>query len=192
MLIIYAHFDRTGHNGEVLRNVESYMWEKDVSYEVLDLYGMGFEPLLHAEDMRARGKSENDPQVREIQEKMLAEREFVFIYPTWWGNVPAMLKGFYDRVFSAGFGFRYNEHGMPEGLLRGRRALVITTTGGPWFFQRVIKVSRALHVSTADVLRFCGFRTRTLLIGNCRKIDDRKREEIRKKVHRALTRFVGG
>lgn len=186
MLIIYAHFDRTGHNGEVLRTVESYARERDIPYEVLDLYGMNFDPFLRAEDMEVRGKSENDAQVREIQEKILAEREFVFIHPTWWGNVPAILKGFYDRVFSAGFAFRYKPNGLPERLLRGRRALVITTTGGPWFFQRIVKASRALRVSTSDTLRFCGFRTRTLLIGNCRKIDESKRKEIRRRVSRVL------
>ena len=79
---------------------------------------------------------------------------------------------------------------MPEGLLRSRRALVITTTGGPWFFQRIVKASRALRVSTSDTLRFSGFRTRTLLIGRCRKIDDTKREEIRRKVRRALDHFA--
>lgn len=191
MLVVYAHFDRSGHNGEVLRTVEEYLGKRKVPYEVLDLYASGFDPVLRAEDVRARGKSENDPAVREIQEKIGAERDFVFIYPTWWSNVPAMLKGFYDRVFSAGFAFRYKPSGLPDRLLRGRRALVVTTAGGPAAYHRLVTLSRSLRVSTDDVLGFSGFRTSGVLIGNCRKIDDRKREEIRRKVSRAMERFVG-
>lgn len=190
MLIVYAHFDRSGHNGEVLRTVEEYLGNREIPYEVLDLYASGFDPVLRAGDVRARGKSENDATVRALQEKIEAERDFVFIYPTWWTNVPAMLKGFYDRVFSVGFAFRYRPSGIPERLLRGRRALVVTTTGGPAAYHRIVALGRSVRVSTDDVLGFSGFRTRNLLIGNCRKIDEAKREEIRRRVRRAMGRFV--
>jgi len=191
MLVIYAHFDRSGHNGEVLRTVEECLGTRKIPYEVLDLYASGFDPILRAEDVKARGKSAHDATVRALQEKIESERDFVFIYPTWWTNVPAMLKGFYDRVFSAGFAFRYGANGLPVRLLRGRRALVITTTGGPAAYHRIVTLGRSLRVSTDDVLGFSGFRTRSLLIGNCRGIDEAKRGEIRRRVRRVMDRFVG-
>jgi len=191
MLVIYAHFDRSGHNGEVLKTVEECFRERELPYQVLDLYTSGFDPVLRAQDVRTRGKSETDATVRALQERIEAERDFVLIYPTWWTNVPAMLKGFYDRVFLVGFAFRYRPSGIPERLLRGRRALVITTTGGPAAYHRIVTLGRSIRVSTDDVLGFSGFRTRHLLIGHCRKLDETKRREIRRRVRRAVVRFVG-
>ncbi|MEI6650461.1 MAG: NAD(P)H-dependent oxidoreductase [Candidatus Moraniibacteriota bacterium] len=190
MLIIYAHFNKSGHNGEVLKSVEDYLIGKGKSYEVLDLYGIGFDPVLRAEEMADRGMSTTDVKVRELQEKIAAEREFMFIYPTWWSNVPAILKGFYDRVFSRGFAFRYRSNGFPEGLLKGKRALVITTSGGPAIFQQLVRLSRSIRVSTSDTLEFCGIRTKNLLIGNCMRLDEAKKNEIRRKVFRATRSFV--
>ncbi|MEI7749989.1 MAG: NAD(P)H-dependent oxidoreductase [Candidatus Moraniibacteriota bacterium] len=191
MLIIYAHFNKAGHCGEVLKTAEEWLAGKGKPYEVLDLYGIGFDPVLRAEEMASRGMSTTDPKLKELQEKILAEREFVFIYPTWWSNVPAVLKGFYDRVFASGFAFRYRENGFPEGLLKGKRALVITTSGGPAVYQYIARLGRSLRVTTSDTLEFCGIRTKSLLIGGCMKLDESKKTEIRTKVARALDGFVG-
>lgn len=190
MLIIYAHFSREGHCGEVLKTVEWWLAGKGKPYEVVDLSATGFDPILRAEEMIDRGISKTDPSVRAIQEKILAEREFVFIYPTWWSNVPAILKGFYDRVFASGFAFRYRENGFPEGLLKGKRALVIATAGGPAAYQRIVRGSRPIRVTTSDTLSFCGMKTKSLLIGGCVKLDDRKKTEIGRKVVRAMEGFM--
>ena len=191
MLIIYAHFDTAGHCGEALKTVEEGLLAKGKSYEVLDLYATGFDPILRPEEMIDRGLAKTDPQIREIQEKIIAEREYVFIYPTWWSNVPAILKGFYDRVFSSGFAFQYQKNGFPEGLLKGKHALVITTSGGPTFYQYAVRLRRSILVTTSDTLEFCGVKTKNLLIGGCVKLDETKKNEIKTKVTRSLAAFIG-
>jgi NAD(P)H dehydrogenase (quinone) len=192
MLIIYAHFEKAGHCGEVLKTAEWWLSGKGKPYEVLDLYATGFDPVLRAEEMTDRGISKTDAAVRAIQEKILAEREFIFIYPNWWSNVPAILKGFYDRVFASGFAFKYRENGLPEGLLTGKRALVIVTSGGPAPYQRIVRGNRPIKVTTSDTLSFCGMKTKSLLIGGCVKLDEKKKADIGRKVVSALEGFANG
>ncbi len=190
MLIIYAHFSRTGHNGVILKEVENWLKQRGQAYEVLDLYGIGFDPVLGVRDISQADGTSSDVFVHSIQEKILKAKNLIFIYPTWWSNVPAILKGFYDRVLMAQFAFRYGSSGLPEGLLKGRRALVFTTSGGPAVYQKIFRGSRSIKVTTDDTLEFCGLRTQSVLIGNCRALDEKKKIEITKKVIIAMKKFV--
>ncbi|MEI7621320.1 MAG: NAD(P)H-dependent oxidoreductase [Candidatus Moraniibacteriota bacterium] len=191
MLIIYAHFDHNGHSGQVLQTVENLLKTKGKAYELLDLYAMGFDPIGRAGDMQRQADNlAVDEKIRQIQEKILKATELVVIYPTWWINVPAILKGFYDRVLAAGFAFRYGANGMPEGLLKGKRALVITTAGGPAFYHALLRNNRSLKATTADTLNFCGVKTQALLIGDCRKFDEQKKTEIQQKVLVEMEKFA--
>jgi len=192
MIIIYAHYSKTGHVGTVLATVEATLQQRQRAYEVWDLYQLQFNPVFNPETYDrtdAQGISA-DPQIKTWQEKIKQETDFIIIYPTWWVNVPAILKGFYDRVLQARFAFRYKSNGLPEGLLRGKRALVITTTGAPAFFHRLIKWNRSLSISTADTLRFCGIQTTTLLFGSCVHINETKRQRITKKTRATLERWL--
>lgn len=63
-----------------------------------------------------------------IQDKISRADEIVFIFPTWWVNVPAILKNFFDNIFTSGFAYRYNKGSMfPEKLLTGKTVRVFTT-----------------------------------------------------------------
>lgn len=192
MIIIYAHYSKKGHAGTVLAVVEEELKNRQVPYELWDLYQLNFNPVFNAEthDMSDEYGMSHDPQIRDWQQKIKTETDFVLIYPTWWVNVPAILKGFYDRVFLARFAFRYKRNGLPEGLLRGKRALVITTTGAPALFHWLLKWNRSLRVSTADTLGFCGIKTTTLLFGSCVNIDDTKRQIITRRTRATLGRWL--
>ena len=63
----------------------------------------------------------------------------VFIYPTWWGTMPALLKGFIDRVFLPGFGFQYRDDSVWwDKLLKGKSArLIVTMDTPPWYFRLI-------------------------------------------------------
>jgi NAD(P)H dehydrogenase (quinone) len=143
--IIYAHPTREGHNGAILKNVETQLKERKEKYEVLDLYKMNFLPVLSKEELIASKEQKKSKDVEEIQKKIKKSDKLIAIYPIWWNSPPAILKGFIDRIFSAGFAFRYVKKGgmsMPEGLLQGRRAIVFTTGGGPKFFFKFFAKSR--------------------------------------------------
>lgn len=62
------------------------------------------------------------------QEQIKWADVIIFVYPVWWTGLPAMLKGYVDRVFSYGFAYQYVE-GNPVGLLEVKKALLFSTTG---------------------------------------------------------------
>jgi putative NADPH-quinone reductase len=81
----------------------------------------------------------------------------VFVYPTWWGTMPALLKGFIDKVFLPGFGFRYRKDSVWwDKLLKGKTArLIVTMDTPPWYF-RWIYGRPGHNAMKKSTLEFCG------------------------------------
>lgn len=79
----------------------------------------------------------------------------VFVYPTWWGTMPAVLKGFLDRVLAPGFAFSENERGFAP-LLRGRSAELLTTMDTPRWVYRWIYGAPGHKAMARAILGFCG------------------------------------
>jgi len=188
MLIIYAHPNKTGHCGYVLQTIETELKNKQISYEILDLYAMNFNPVMKPEEHYTSGHREISSDCLEIQKKISASDKMIFIYPVWWQNMPAILKGFLDRIFTAHFAYKYVNN-IPIGLLKGKKAIAIATTGGPMIYTMLIKCGRALKVLTRDTLEFCGIKSKGYLIPSARVLDDKKKKYIENKVKKALNNF---
>jgi len=162
MLVIYAHPNKNGHCGQILQNVIQGLKEKKQTYTLLDLYEMKYDPIMKNSEHYTSGHYDISEKNKEIQKLIKKTKKFIIIYPTWWNNVPAILKGFFDRVLVNKFAFEY-KHGIPFGLLKGR-ALVITSTGGPKFTYSLIQRKRSLKVVTIDTLFFCGVKSKGFVI----------------------------
>lgn len=122
----------------------------------LDLAELQFEPIL-----RKGFGSTLEPDLERAQAELSWAEHVVWIYPIWWGNLPALLKGFCDRVFLPGFAFRYLEgKALPQKLLSGRTSrLLVTLDSPPWYYRWLIgaPAERALAKAT---LEFCGISVR--------------------------------
>jgi len=82
----------------------------------------------------------------------------VFIYPTWWGTMPALLKAFFDRVFTEGFAFNEIEGGTGyQPLLKGKTAEAITTMDTPKWVYTIIYRAPGHNCLRRAILEFCGF-----------------------------------
>jgi NAD(P)H dehydrogenase (quinone) len=81
----------------------------------------------------------------------------VIAYPIWWGSVPALLKGFLDRILLPGFAFKYRPgKAFPEQLLRGRSAqLLVSMDTPPWYFRWVYRMPGIVQLKKTT-LEFCG------------------------------------
>ncbi len=104
---------------------------KALGHEVLvrDLYAMNFDPRLHVDELPSRDGGEPRPEIV-IERAMLRDTDvFAFFYPIWFGSPPAMLKGYIERVFGAGFGYASVKGGGNAPLLTGRRMISFTSTG---------------------------------------------------------------
>ncbi|GAC1030806.1 NAD(P)H-dependent oxidoreductase [Pseudomonas sp. No.21] len=126
---------------------------------LLKLGEMAFDPVLHQGYDQSQAL---EPDLLEAQRQIHWAEHLVFVYPVWWGGVPALLKGFFDRVFLPGFAFRYRGARSWEKLLEGRTAdLLVTLDTPPWYF-RWIYGAPGHRQMTRTILGFCGIKTRRL------------------------------
>ena len=104
-----------------------------------------------------------EPDLLEAQRQIHWAEHLVFVYPVWWGGVPALLKGSFDRTFLPGFPFKYrNRSPLSDKLLSGRTAdLLVTLDTPPWYF-RWIYGAPAHRQMVRTILGFCGIKTRRL------------------------------
>lgn len=95
-----------------------------------DLYRMKFDPCLHSDEMPWSQDAKPRPDI--VNERKLIEDAdvFAFAYPFWFNAPPAILKGYFERVFGAGFAFRPSAFAM-EPLLKGKRMISVTSSGAP-------------------------------------------------------------
>jgi NAD(P)H dehydrogenase (quinone) len=159
--------------------------KRERDYELIDLYTIDYDPRLREEEHYTSGNYVISEENKIFQKKIAEAKYLIFIYPTWWQNMPAILKGFVDRVFTPRFAFRY-VHNLPFGLLKGRRAVVLTSAGGPRFYTRLFTRDRAMTVLVKDVLRFCGIKTKGFGIGNARSMTEKQKAKIDKIVKKAV------
>ena len=185
-LILYAHPETESHARYTLHEVENRLKDLDKKYAVLDLYKMKFNPVLGADEMLNRDPEKTDKQIKEIQKKITDSDMLIFIYPVWWNGMPAMMKGFIDRVFSSGFAFKYVGK-MPKPLLKGKKAIVFTTTGTSKLLSCLFLGNRWKTVIARDNLGFCGIKTKVYHVGNAYRLTEGNKEKIRKNVEKALS-----
>lgn len=184
MLIIYAHPNKDGHCGYILQKTIEILEGKNISYELIDLYAINYDPALKPEEHYTSGHRKISPENKVFQEKIKNERRFIFIYPTWWNSVPAILKGFIDRIFTSRFAFYY-EKIFPKALLSGK-ASVLASTGGSRIISKFYFRDGSIKFMTRDVLGFCGIKSKAFVIDNATKLTEKQKNKISKKVKSAI------
>lgn len=92
-----------------------------------------FDPYLPAGEIPENGKV--PPLIRRHCRELQSADGIVIVHPNWWGQPPAVLKGWIDRVFRPGVAYRFEEgdsgEGVPVGLLRAKAALILNTSNTP-------------------------------------------------------------
>ncbi len=189
ILIVYAHPKTKGHCPKILEKTIEELVARNIPYEVLDLYKMNYDPILREDEHYTSGNRNISAENLSIQKKIIGSNHFIFIYPIWWGAMPAILKGFFDRIITPGFGYRY-ENVLPKKLLKGKKAIVIMTSGGPIWYS-YLRGNRPKKNIKNDILEFCGIKTKVYQIGKCRKLDDEKISKLNKVVQKAVWHLVG-
>ena len=128
--VILGHPDINSFNFAIADTVVTIL--RDVGHEVIfhDLYREEFPPVIHAEEIP---KEVLLPDIVAEHCREIAETEgIIIVHPNWWGQPPAILKGWIDRVIRPGVAYEFkdgdNGEGVPTGLLRARAALVFSTS----------------------------------------------------------------
>jgi NAD(P)H dehydrogenase (quinone) len=130
--------------------------------EVLDLYATGVAPAMSAEERRAYHGDDPivDPAIAAHAALVRRATALVFVYPTWWSGLPAILKGWLERVMVPGVGFVFDDRGrVRPGLPHVRHLVGVSTYGSPRRAVRLVNdngrrtITRALRMS-------CGWRAK--------------------------------
>lgn len=131
--------------------------------DVLDLYALGFRAAMSEEERLAYHSDTPilDPMVQEHAAILKRTHTVVFVYPTWWSGMPAVLKGWLERVMVPGVGFVFDErtNKVRPGLTNVRRLVGISTYGSPKAYVKFINdngrrtVNRAVRISCHPLAR---------------------------------------
>jgi len=176
VLIVYAHHEPKSFNGAMKELAISTLKEQRHEVKVSDLYAMKFKAIADKDDfvtlskpdylqyvLELKNAVEKDLFVEDIkqeQEKLRWADFIIFQYPLWWFSVPAILKGWFDRVLATGFAWDFGRM-YDKGLLAGKKAMISVTTGGP---ENIYSpnaphgwdINQVLYPVNHGVLYFCG------------------------------------
>lgn len=132
-LIIYTYPNHKSLNYAFLQEVINGCKENPYIKElqVLDLYEEKFNPLLEFNEYKLRRDMYLDPNLEKYREQITWADKIVFVYPIWWGRPPAMLLGYIDQLFASNFAYKDKNGLLPEGLLKGKTVVCISTMKGP-------------------------------------------------------------
>src|SRR4030043_1150576 len=128
--VILAHPDRSSFNHAIAQTVVEQLENNGHRVFFHDLYGEDFNPLLTGKEIPI-----DSPLPHVIKEHCDEIREaegIIIVHPNWWGQPPAILKGWIDRVIRPGIAYEFLEgdsgDGIPKGLLRAKAAIVLNTS----------------------------------------------------------------
>jgi NAD(P)H dehydrogenase (quinone) len=142
--------------------------------EVMHIEDMRFDPILHH---GYKTIQQLEPDLVLFQNRIRAAEHIVIVYPNWWGGMPALLKGLFDRTWIPRFAFKYIKEGwlgrlhMWDKLLNGKTArLIVTTNSPPWILWLAMgDVTRTLK---DNILRFSGIRVSTTMFGPSERMSE--------------------
>ncbi len=177
-LIVYTHLNPNSFTKAVVDQVKEVAHHQGQQIQVIDLYADKFNPILEFPDIQYSFMNGQAPEdVKKYQEKISWADHITFVYPLWWEQMPAMLKGFLDRVFSNGYAYRYGENG-PEGLLTGKSVRLFINTGNPSEVLSATGMHAAITKAVVEgIFEFCGMTAQTHFFGNVAQGSDELRLE---------------
>lgn len=163
VMMVTAHPQPDSFTAAVAAAARRGMRRSGHSVVELDLYAIGFVPAMSRAERAAYHDATPliDPMTVEHARQVRQAQALVFVYPTWWGGPPAVLRGWLERVLVPGVAFRFDEHGkVVPALTNVRRIVGISTYGSPRRYVRLMSdggrrmLRRALRMN-------CGWRAST-------------------------------
>lgn len=175
-MIVYAHHEPSSFTAAMKNLAYETLSRQGHSVEISDLYGEGFNPLAQKWDfvttsgghfnymLEQKHAAKLDlafsPDILGEIQKVKAADITLFITPLWWSSVPAILKGWFDRVLAMGVAWDGGEF-YEKGLLHGKQAMMIVAAGHPAEYysfggKHKATVPQVLHPIHHGTLAFCG------------------------------------
>jgi NAD(P)H dehydrogenase (quinone) len=178
VLVILGHPRLESYGNALSQAYERGAKEAGAEVKRLDLARLEFATnIMQAPDYDNK-TGEIEPALKEAQDLIRWADHLVFVYPTFWGDMPALLKAFIDRAFLTTFAFKYRK-GSPfqDKLLKGKTARIITTMDAPVFFYQLMYRSPGTNALKRATLYFCGVKpVHVTSIGRVRYLNEEQRK----------------
>lgn len=156
ILLINGHPDAESYNSALADAYLKGAMQTDADIKVINLRELAFNPNLQ---YGYRQRTELEPDLLEAQELILWAGHLVWVYPVWWGSVPAIMKGFIDRVFLPGFAFNHRKGSVWwDKYLTGKTARLICTMDQPPWYYRLVNGAPSHKAMKKLTLQFVGIK----------------------------------
>lgn len=133
ILVLHAHPVETSFSAALLRIVVERLTAAGHNVDACDLYAEDFDPRMsRAERLGYHDIPANAENVRDYVERLRTAEALVLVFPVWNYGYPAILKGFFDRVFLPGVSFKLVDGEVQPSLHHIRKIVAVTTYGGSW------------------------------------------------------------
>lgn len=156
ILIINGHPDKESFCFHLAETYQSAAKAAGADCQLIHIIDLDFNPILK---YGYRLISELEPDLVKTQQAIIEAEHLVFVYPNWWGTYPALLKGFFDRIFLPGFAFKYHKDSpFWDKLLKGKSARLIVTMDTPNWYYFFINRSPGHNSMKRAILEFSGIK----------------------------------
>ena len=152
ILIIYSHPSEKSYTFQILQILKQTLINQKWNVEISDLYAMNFQSDMTSQEYEREGFAKTDFP---ISEDILAEHKkiewadcIIFLYPVWWSDCPAKLKGWFDRVYSVGYAYGQKPD-LPK-MKTIKYGLTICTAGHPNEFLEEIGITQSMETIMLD------------------------------------------
>ena len=158
VILAHPNLQKESFNHAIARTAVDILKHNKHTVKFHDLYAENFDPIITAAEIAENASL--DQSIARHCDEIVAADGIVIVHPNWWGQPPAILKGWVDRVLRVGVAYRFLEgdsgDGIPIGLLKAKTAVVFNTCNTPreWEMKRFGDPLEAIWKNC--IFRFCG------------------------------------
>lgn len=154
--IINGHPNKESFNFGVAEAYKKGATEGGAEIKEIIIADLNFNPNLQ---FGYQKRMELEPDLLKAWEIIQWADHLVWVHPVWWGGLPALMKGFVDRLFLPGFAYKYRENSVWwDKLLKGKTAHIITTLDQPGWYYRLMYGRPSVNQLKKSTLEFCGIK----------------------------------
>jgi len=182
IVIINGHPTRDSFNSGIVKAYKEGAEQSGAEVREITIGDLNFNPNLK---FGYRKRMELEPDLVEAWETIKWAQHLVWVHPVWWGGLPAITKGFIDRVFLPGMAFKYRENSVWwDKLLKGKTARIITTLDQPGWYYHIIYGRPSVNQLKKSTLQFCGITpVKVTYVGIIKTSDEAKRNKWLNKIN---------
>jgi len=182
ILIINGHPNPDSFNFGIAESYKNGAESSGAVIETITIASLDFNPNLK---FGYQKRTELETDLLESWDKIKRADHLVWIHPVWWGGLPAITKGFIDRLFLPGMAFQYRENSVWwDKLLKGKTAHIITTLDQPSWYYRFVYGRPSVNQLKKSTLEFCGIKpVKVSYIGVIKGSEEKQRKKWLDKVY---------